>query len=362
VVVTAFKKVYFFADARYWRYDIDANRVEVGWPKDIAAEWRRWPTGLPGSANRVSAALNARNGKAYFFFGREYRRFDIALDRMDLGPLKVSDYWPGVGADLFIEAAVNLGNGDVCLFHDRTCTRFNLEKNRALDGYPRRIADDWPGMPDAHVDAALNYGSGSIYFFIDQQYTRFDLATNQRAQPFESIAANWHGLPDARIDDAIEWSDDDFKAACLPIYDPSFWNDDRDVRIGNNCYNYGCNRALPGFSNPGRGSGHEAPSPASAVEYDAGVQFDGLVPVKPDDPDLSGCAHLIMLFRTRSGLDFHFYHRNTDGMWSHKPGHDPARNVDADNKRITDPRTANRQQYVEYCGTYRVDRSKLRLG
>lgn len=360
--MAASKKVYLFADERYWRYDIAANRVEEGWPKDIAAEWRRWPTGLVGNATRAGAALNARNGKAYFFFGREYRRFDVALDRMDVGPLKVSDYWPGVGADLFIEAAVNLGNDVVCLFHDRTCTRFHLKDNRALEGYPKRIADDWPGMPDQHVDAALNYGSGSVYFFIDQQYTRFDLSANQRAQPFESIAANWHGMPDARIDAAIEWSDDDFKAACVPIYDPSFWNDDRSILVNNNCYNYGCNRALPGFSNPGRGSGHPARDPWTTEALDAGVRSDGLFPVDPDKPDVSGCSHLIMMFRWKSGGDFHFYHRNADGTWSHKVGHDPSQNVDADGKRITDPRTANRGAYQVYCGTYRVDRSRLRLG
>ena len=148
----------------------------------------------------------------------------------------------------------------------------------------------------------------------------------------------------------------------MPVFDPSFWNDQRAVRVDNNCYNYGCNRALHDFSNPGRGSAHPAPEPYTNEGLDAGVRSDGLVPVDPDDPSLPGCSHLIMMFRWKTGGDFHFYHRNTDGMWSHKVGHDPATNLDSEGKRITDPRTASRGAYEIYCGTYRVDRGLLRLG
>lgn len=357
----AFSKVYLFADDLYWRYDIASNKVEQGWPKKIIDEWRRWPTNNIGDASHAGAALNAGNGKAYFFFGRQYFRFDMALDRMDVGPLGVAAHWPGVPDD-FINAAVRIGDGNVCLFHGNRCTRFNLAANKALDGYPRRIADDWPGMPDQSIEAALNHDNGSIYFFVDHRYTRFDLAQNKVAQPFEVIASQWHGMPDVRVEAAVEWSDADFRAACVPLYDPSFWNDDRSVRVANNCYNYGCNRALHGFSNPGRGSGNPAAEPWTSEALDAGVRSDGLIPVNPDSPELIGCSHLIMMFRWKSGGDFHFYHRNADGLWSHKVGHEPAQNTDAAGNRITDPRTSERGAYEVYCGTYRVDRSVLRLG
>jgi hypothetical protein len=53
----------------------------------------------------AGGALNAGNRNAYFFFGREYYRFDMALDRMDVGPLDVAVYWPGVPDD-FVDDAV----------------------------------------------------------------------------------------------------------------------------------------------------------------------------------------------------------------------------------------------------------------
>ena len=89
----------------------------------------------------------------------------------------------------------------------------------------------------------------------------------------------------------------DYKVACVPVYDTSFWNDDRSIRVGNNCYNYGCHRALHGFSRPGRGAGHDYPNPWSTEDLDKCVRFDGPVPVDPDNPSLPSCCHRIMIFR-----------------------------------------------------------------
>jgi|SRR5215510_15320700 len=353
------KKIYFFADPLYWRYDLETDKVEDGWPKKILDEWRRWPSSF-GSPEKTTGALNARNGCAYFFFGKTYYRFDMPIDRMYVGPEKVADFWPGIGADLSIDAAVRIDDDVVCLFHDRSCTRFSMRKNHSLQGYPKRITDDWPGMPDAKVNGALNYGDGNVYLFAGNQYTRFDLAANHAVAPPAAITSKWHGLPGGNFDAAIEFTEDDMMAACVPVYDPAFWNGDRDVRISNNCYNYGCNRALKGFSNPGRSAGKDVANAKTPEDIDALVRLDGLVPVNPDQP-LPGCTHLIMMFYGGVPFNFHFYHRNSDGTWSHKIGHEPVKNVDESNNRITDPRTANRGGFVTYCGTYRVDRSKVRL-
>jgi len=365
----AFKKVYFFAGTRYWRYDIAADRVELGWPKDTATEWRRWP----GSYNPApSAALNARNGKAYFFFGADYYRFDIPIDRMHHGPLKVSDYWPGLDAGVSIDAAVNLGSDLVCLFHGNKCTRFDLKENRAV-GAPRRISEDWPGMPDASIDAALNYGNGSVYFFVGKQYARFDLGEKKVVQGLQSIATFWHGMPDAPIDDAIEWSDDDFKSAAIPIYDPSFWNTPK-VRGGNNCYSYACNRDMhrisAGFGyqwRPGYGSGRPVPMSATGAPLtnellDEAARADGLVRIDPDRLECPSGQYPIMLFRSSDGSDFHFVRRDADGTWSHKIGPNDATNLDLQRNRITNPRTADLHWYPVFVNAYSVDRSVVRLG
>ena len=58
--------------------------------------------------------------------------------------------------------------------------------------------------------------------------------------------------------------------------------------------------------------------------------------------------------------DYHWYVLNTNGYWSHKRGHSKVTNVDASGKRITNPRTCNRNygslNYSVFCGFYIVKR------
>ena len=47
--------------------------------------------------------------------------------------------------------------------------------------------------------------------------------------------------------------------------------------------------------------------------------------------------------------DFHWYRMGRDGSWSHKPGNTPVTNVDNSGLPISDPRTANRGRYADFC-------------
>ena len=61
---------------------------------------------------------------------------------------------------------------------------------------------------------------------------------------------------------------------------------------------------------------------------------------------------------------YHFYRQDDDGTWSHKPGANAVTKLDADDKVIVDPRTANRNygpgrvNYDNYCHTYCLPRNK----
>ncbi|MBV9102244.1 MAG: hypothetical protein JO060_01570 [Candidatus Eremiobacteraeota bacterium] len=61
------------------------------------------------------------------------------------------------------------------------------------------------------------------------------------------------------------------------------------------------------------------------------------------------------------GYDFHWYRRDRDGTWSHKPGGTEARNVDNSGHIITDPRTADRGPYTQFCGCYCVCAGKVHI-
>jgi len=149
-------------------------------------------------------------------------------------------------------------------------------------------------------------------------------------------------------------------ALCIPDFDPSFWNDADGIQFNNNCYNYATNTRTDTFAQPGTGSGNPFANTACA-DVDQAARSDGLTSTSCDDPECTGCCHQVALV-IWPGQDFHWYRRDRDGSWSHKPGSTQARNVDNSNNPITDPRTANRGPYTDFCGCYCVCRDKVTIG
>jgi hypothetical protein len=155
----------------------------------------------------------------------------------------------------------------------------------------------------------------------------------------------------------------DWIARCLPVYRPSAWNDGNGIQFHNNCYNYGCDIPTGTFAQPGRGSGHMY----TAINCNAvtnGAHSDGLVSVNCDSGcGCSDCWHQVALviWPDPEHPDFHWYRRDKDGRWSHKPGPTPARNTDNSGNLITDPRTANRGPYTIFCGCFCVKKSAVTI-
>jgi hypothetical protein len=59
-------------------------------------------------------------------------------------------------------------------------------------------------------------------------------------------------------------------------------------------------------------------------------------------------GHLVALV-VAPGWDFHWYRKGPDGLWTHKPGSTQATNLDNSGNIITDPRTADRGPYTDFC-------------
>ena len=38
---------------------------------------------------------------------------------------------------------------------------------------------------------------------------------------------------------------------CLPLYNPTVWNDNDGIQFNNNCYNYGCDLQTGSYAQPG---------------------------------------------------------------------------------------------------------------
>jgi len=63
------------------------------------------------------------------------------------------------------------------------------------------------------------------------------------------------------------------------------------------------------------------------------------------------------------GRDYHYYRKNDDNIWTHKPGYKPSTNLDSNNNFIFNPRKANRDyggtlNYKNFCGYLCVPRDE----
>ena len=141
----------------------------------------------------------------------------------------------------------------------------------------------------------------------------------------------------------------------LGAFNPGFWND--PAHIGrNNCYNYASNRRTDTFAQPGRATGHQATTMACA-DVTAAALSDGLHHRFDCFPD-SEKPRWLMALVVAPGYDYHWYRKQKEGFWGHKPGGTAARNVDNNGAIVWNPETAARLPYTDFCGYFYACRSQ----
>lgn len=149
-------RTYFFKGNQYYRYTVVRDAVDPGYPKSIAAEWPGMSDA--GFDSAIDAAVNWADGKVYFFKGGQYVRYDLAADKVDPGyPRPIAGNWKGVAGTGFengIDAAINYGNGKAYFFKGDQYLRLDVAAKEVDLGYPLSIGTWWPGM------AAAGFGSG----------------------------------------------------------------------------------------------------------------------------------------------------------------------------------------------------------
>jgi len=140
---------------------------------------------------------------------------------------------------------------------------------------------------------------------------------------------------------------------CAPLYEPAWWNDGAQKQLHNNCYNYASNyrtdtfRVLPDGSQPGAAAGAMYGLLTCGSVKPAAVA-DGLIDSPAANNKCPGEGHLVALV-IAPGSDFHWYRKGRNGYWTHKPGSTPVTNVDNSGASISDPRTADRGFYTNFC-------------
>jgi hypothetical protein len=137
-------------------------------------------------------------------------------------------------------------------------------------------------------------------------------------------------------------------------FNPGFWND--PAHIGrNNCYNYATNRRTNTFAQPGRASGHQYTA-LTCAEVTRGALSDGAHHRFDCFPDTEK-PRWLMAMVVGPGYDYHWYRKQQEGFWGHKPGGTAARNVDNNGHVITNPETCARGRYTDFCGYFYAARS-----
>lgn len=149
-------------------------------------------------------------------------------------------------------------------------------------------------------------------------------------------------------------------------YEPSLWNDQGNVQYSTNCYAYALNMQT-GFSRgdklqPGELSGEPLSSSSDIVasriielvEADAeaeGFLFEN-VGAGDECPEDTYKVALVV----DPQIDYHWYRQNSDGKWSHKPGHTEVTDTDASGNVIYNPQNADRDyggiNYSEFGGFF----------
>lgn len=134
-------------------------------------------------------------------------------------------------------------------------------------------------------------------------------------------------------------------------YSPAFWNSPPYVLKRNNCYAYGCNMRTNNFAQPGFYSGKRLEKTLDSVK--ACAQADGALLQGSCAPATERPRWLMALVATpdyATRWDYHWYRRQKDGYWAHKPGSTITTNRDASGKLITDPKTCDRGIYTQWGG------------
>ncbi|AOT06879.1 hypothetical protein [Pseudoalteromonas luteoviolacea] len=146
-----------------------------------------------------------------------------------------------------------------------------------------------------------------------------------------------------------------------PAYNAGYWNTGNNHQFYNNCYNYAANRTSPtnAKSQPGFASGHlgfRSDNGRSCYGVIQGAKSDGFVEVPRSQwaskkADTTGDKTLMALVLAPQ-RDYHWYRRDSQGKWSHKPGSTAATNLDNSGNIIHDPQSANRGIYDTFCGYF----------
>jgi hypothetical protein len=195
------EKYYFFKGIQYIRYYIKKREVDKGYPKIISfpLRWKGLEDFKDGAGNFDSILKSNDSKKYYFFKGDEYIRYDIEKEKADKGyPKKINENWIGLNSfnrksTKIDTVIVNSDNTKYYFFMGDEYISYDIEKNFADVG--------WPGL-NSFKDGASNIDTVLIsndrkkaFFFKGNQYISYDIKKKKVDKGYpKNILSKWPGL------------------------------------------------------------------------------------------------------------------------------------------------------------------------
>lgn len=224
-------------------------------------------------------------------------------------------------------------------------------------GY-RGMVVDQVGLPMKELPESFRvangkaFGRGVAYIIADDTFEDFVCGTVPKELPIEDFRKEFQRFKEMQ-EFWVKWRWEDFiwprkdKCKCAPIYEPTWWNVPAR-QYSNNCYNYACNYRTDSFAQPGYAVGEQYSSIDCNAVTAAAVK-DMLVSGSRASNECPKEGHLVALVVASNGWDYHWYRKGRNGYWSHKPGPGAVTDLDNSGNLISDPRTADRGFYDEFC-------------
>jgi hypothetical protein len=156
-----------------------------------------WPALAELFPDGVDAAITNRDGTSTAFFkGGTVANFDHTRSRFETDtPEPIGAAWPEfvrAGIDAAALWPITTANPSCSyefadrayIFRGDQYIRYNIATGQVANGFPRPIAEGWPGMPFTSIDAVVVW-QGPIdndyraYFFKGDQYARYNLCLDR---------------------------------------------------------------------------------------------------------------------------------------------------------------------------------------
>jgi hypothetical protein len=162
-------KAYFFRGDQYIRFDLIQGRIEPGYPKPIAGHWGGFPYDFTQGIDTAVSGSGPFKGKIYFFKGDRYIKYDWERDKIDPGyPKPIAGHWNGWPSDFTngITAALSGGGqfkGKAYFFKGDRYIRYDWKNDKTDPGYPKPITGHWEGFPNSFTEGIDTALPGDIY-------------------------------------------------------------------------------------------------------------------------------------------------------------------------------------------------------